>query len=89
MAAGSPSPIVFADADTSLQVFHQAFHVNSTILKVHSEFFRKFLDSPDKKSSESASTARTFKYEWVTEVDDDGKGWTLTAKEKSSVSFQI
>lgn len=31
-------------------LFHQPLHVKSTALKMHSAFFRKFLDSPDKSS---------------------------------------
>lgn len=84
MASSNPKPIVFPVADMSIQVFSQAFHVNSDILKVHSEFFRKFLDSPDKGKSPT-SKAGNFKYEWVTQVDADRIGWNLTSKDKASV----
>jgi hypothetical protein len=46
------SPIVFQSPgirpDVSLKVFDVEFHVHSILLKLHSAFFRKFLDSPDK-----------------------------------------
>lgn len=45
-------PIVFhcpgQRPDVRLTVFNQVFHVHSTLLKLNSGFFRKFLDSPDK-----------------------------------------
>jgi hypothetical protein len=88
MATTNPAPIIFNAPDMSIQVFHQTFHVNSTILKIHSDFFRTFLDSPDKTAA-STSAAPKFKYEWVTEVDKDGTGWVLTAKEKSLVSLHL
>lgn len=52
--AGEPpkSVIVFRspgeEIDTLLSVLEQDFHVHSVILKCHSNYFRKFLDSPDK-----------------------------------------
>src|SRR6187402_2341564 len=46
------SPIVFhtpgLKPDVRLMVFDEEFHVHSVLLKLHSAFFRKFLDSPDK-----------------------------------------
>ncbi|KAH9215140.1 hypothetical protein DL95DRAFT_461401 [Leptodontidium sp. 2 PMI_412] len=48
----SMPPIVFSTPglkpDTRLTVFEQEFQVHSLVLKLHSAFFRKFLDSPDK-----------------------------------------
>lgn len=45
-------PIVFStpgyQPDVRLVVFDQEFHVHSILLKLHSAYFRKFLDSPDK-----------------------------------------
>ncbi|KAK2625513.1 hypothetical protein QTJ16_004825 [Diplocarpon rosae] len=53
------SPIIFSTPglkpDTLLVVLGQEFHVHSLLLKLHSAFFRKFLDSPDKTIC-SAST---------------------------------
>jgi hypothetical protein len=49
------SPIIFQfpglKLDVSLKVFEVEFHVHSMLLKLHSAFFRKFLDSPDKFAS--------------------------------------
>src|SRR5690349_18589164 len=48
-------PIMFSipsepKPDTMLQVFEQPFHFSSTALKMHSAFFRKFLDSQTRLS---------------------------------------
>jgi hypothetical protein len=48
--------------DVRLKVFDIDFHVLSVILKLYSGFFRKFLDSPEKKIPASAE----FAYEYVT-----------------------
>jgi hypothetical protein len=46
------APIIFKASDLKhdmqLKVFDQEFHVHSTMLKLHSAYFRKFLDSPEK-----------------------------------------
>lgn len=78
-------PIVFRwpglNSDTRLTVFSQEFHVHSVLLKLHSAFFRKFLDSPDKVpglSGDAASTTGTdatqsltaFHYDWTTMYED-------------------
>ena len=64
-------PVVFKwpglSPDICLKVFYQEYHVRSVLLKLHSAFFRAFLDSPDKQSSEKA-LAHGFQYEGVTEV---------------------
>ena len=49
--------------DVRLSVFRQEFEIPSTILKLYSAYFRKFLDSPDKQSDVPASTS--FRYEYV------------------------
>jgi len=67
--------------DSCLVVFDQGFHVHSTVLKLHSAFFRKFLDSPDKVN---ATTTKNFKYYWVTKVDEDGD-WQLITLRASEV----
>jgi hypothetical protein len=75
---GNMAPIVLAPhvpADTLLRVFTQEFHVHSTILKIHSDFFATFMDARDKAAG--TSTNLRFKYEWVSEVDLDGKDWSL------------
>jgi hypothetical protein len=63
-------------ADVRLKVFNVDFHVHSVLLKLHSSFFRKFLDSPDKEGTIPGSAE--FKYEWVTKIDDDGS-WHLVS----------
>ncbi len=88
------SPIIFAarglQVDTRLHVFDTAFHVHSTILRLGSAFFYKFLESPDKAKVQDDETAPgKFSYEWVTEVDEDGTGWSLVAAKGSKVSGLI
>jgi len=55
----SKSPIIFQSPgfkpDVSMKVFDVEFHVHSTLLKLHSAFFRKFLDSADKVTSASTN----------------------------------
>ncbi|KAL5314642.1 hypothetical protein ACEPPN_017285 [Leptodophora sp. 'Broadleaf-Isolate-01'] len=46
----SPSLI----ADVCLKIFDTGYHVKSILLKIHSAFFRKFLDSRDKMDSSRA-----------------------------------
>jgi hypothetical protein len=66
-------PIVFQSPglkpDVRLTICGQEFHVHSVILKLHSNFFRKFLDSPDK---EAAPASSPFKYDHVSVIDADG-----------------
>ncbi|TVY26787.1 hypothetical protein LHYA1_G004388 [Lachnellula hyalina] len=59
--------------DTRLRVFGRDFHVHSSFLKLHSAFFRTFLESPEKGLP---VTSCGFRYEWVTEVDKDDT-WSL------------
>jgi hypothetical protein len=66
-------PIVFQSPglkpDVRLTVCGQEFHVHSVILKPHSNFFRKFLDSPEK---EAAPPSSPFKYDYASVTDADG-----------------
>jgi hypothetical protein len=66
-------PIVFQSPglkpDVRLTVCGQEFHVHSVILKLHSNFFRKFLDSPEK---EAAPASSPFKYDYASVIDADG-----------------
>lgn len=63
--------------DVRLHVLDRAvLHVHSVVLKLQSNFFLKFLDSPDKTTA--VSVPGGLKYEWVTKVDDDGT-WSLVA----------
>ncbi|CAG8955888.1 hypothetical protein HYFRA_00008738 [Hymenoscyphus fraxineus] len=81
-----PAPIVFRKpgeaVDTLLSALGQDYHVHSSILKLHSNYFRKFLDSPD-KSGKPASPQ--FRYHYVTVIDrDDAKAWFLESSEKGT-----
>jgi len=100
-------PIVFTapglGPDVSLKVFDNwEFHVHSVLLKLHSAFFRKFLDSADKNTAGSTTDAvpasgllttegagivngAAIRYEWVTQIDEDGDGWHLVEKSKALV----
>jgi hypothetical protein len=78
--------IVFASPglkpDVRLKIFVEAeIHYYSLILKLHSNFFRKFLDSPDKSP---APASASFKYEYATVVDEDGT-WALEPAAKASI----
>jgi len=57
------SPIVFHTPgfkpDVRLMVFDREFQVHSVLLKLHSAFFRKFLDSPDKISINDVASKST------------------------------
>jgi len=71
------SPVVFKSPnlqpDVRIKVFDAEFHVHSTILKLHSNFFRKFLDGPDKLFPPASST---FPYDYISYIEDDGD-WGL------------
>lgn len=62
-------PIVFTlsnvEPDVFLNVFGQEIQVHSMCLSVASPYFRKFLGD------------RLGRYEWVTKVEEGGKGWVL------------
>jgi hypothetical protein len=68
-------PIVFKrpgmKVDISLEDFRQEYHAHSILLKLHSTFFRSFLDSPDKTNAKK-KPAFGFRHEWITRVDADG-----------------
>ena len=88
-----PGPIIFKvrdlNADVRLRAFDTEFHVHSVILKIHSAFFFKFLNSADKTAVLANSTpVGGFKYEWVTKIDEGGS-WSLVAKgNQDEVSYQ-
>lgn len=73
------TPILFKiegmEPDTQLQVFHQTFLVHSSALKLHSTYFRKFLDSPDKPTTFTGK----YWYSWVTKLDGNGPEWSLVS----------
>lgn len=70
--------------DVRLRVFDTEFHVHSVILKLHSNFFYKFLDSPEKDNNGSVSLG-SFKYEWNTVLCDDDSDWALEAQKLAEV----
>ncbi|TVY52980.1 hypothetical protein LSUE1_G010062 [Lachnellula suecica] len=72
--------------DVRLQVFHQAFHLHSTVLKLKSEFFCKFLDSPDKVARRLEAPPGAFKYDWSTMVDGDGS-WHLVGPDEGEEKY--
>lgn len=85
MATNAPEIIEYSlpgeQPDTRLIIFNLLIlHVHSTVLKAHSVYFRRFLDSPDKIPAKAGSR---WKYEWVTEIES-GRKWVLTAAEKHS-----
>jgi hypothetical protein len=77
-------PIIFTTPDmrpdVGLQVFNQQFHVYSGVLKIHSGFFRKYLEPSS--GLLPTSTSPTLSSEWFTKVDADGKSWSLTSDYK-------
>jgi hypothetical protein len=102
----SPEIVAFSSPgqapDVRLNVLGiKEFHVHCFLLKHHSAFFRKFLDSPGKKGADGtgrnhgeastavekrAGQATSFRYEWVSQFDEDGKGWHLVCGTRAQVS---
>ncbi|KAF7859485.1 uncharacterized protein EAF02_010933 [Botrytis sinoallii] len=73
--------------DTRFRLFEKIeIHAHSPLLKMHSAFFRKFMDSPDKVPSRAGAA---FVYEWVDEVDDDGSGWHVVADSNKKSSNKL
>ncbi|KAF7917926.1 uncharacterized protein EAE98_009954 [Botrytis deweyae] len=73
--------------DTRFRLFGKIeIHAHSILLKMHSAFFRKFMDSPDKVPSKAGAA---FVYEWVDEVDDDGSGWHVVADSNKKSSTKL
>ncbi|KAK2746555.1 hypothetical protein FQN55_005541 [Onygenales sp. PD_40] len=60
--------------DTRILGFTVEFHVHSTVLRLHSEFFRTFLKHYDQQhaTAGSSSAASSFIYEYALVRDDDG-----------------
>ncbi|KAL3419780.1 hypothetical protein PVAG01_08278 [Phlyctema vagabunda] len=68
------SPTIFVaqgiKPDVRIDVFGiEEFHVHSTILKLHSRFFYKFLDSPEKSGK---PVSQLFRYDYMAVEDPDG-----------------
>jgi hypothetical protein len=87
-------PIIFTTSDTQpdarLHVFDQEFLVYSSLLKINSAFFRKFLHPSGGKPSASSEL---YQFEWFTRVDEsDENCWSLTSDTKVmqlSVCFDL
>jgi hypothetical protein len=81
----TPHPIVFASPgtqpDVRFMVLKQEFHLHSVILKLHSNFFRRFLDSADKQGPPEFAS---FRYEYVSVIDEKGEEplWALDVAAK-------
>jgi hypothetical protein len=73
-------PVVFtlggAKPDVRLYAFTKEFHVNSGILKTHSEFFRIFLEPSG--GVQPTSVSPLFHSDWHTQVEKDGT-WVLAS----------
>ena len=83
------NPIVFSSPgltpDVRLTVFGREFHVHSIVLKLHSNFFRKFLDAGNKTATPASSL---FQYDYVSVLDDDGTWGLETSTSKVSRLYQ-
>ncbi|KAA8564724.1 hypothetical protein MFRU_013g02350 [Monilinia fructicola] len=70
-------PIMFKNpghvADVRITVFGQEYHVHSVILRLYSNYFRRFLDAPNRKAP---AIYAPFAYEYAAIMDDDGE-WGL------------
>lgn len=76
-----------AKPDVRIFVFDQEFHVSSGALKLHSAFFRKFLE-PSGGIQPSSSAPSVFKSDWYTQIDTDlPTGWGLCSDAKVSRSL--
>ncbi|CAG8979715.1 hypothetical protein HYALB_00013405 [Hymenoscyphus albidus] len=75
MVLGSASGII-DPPDMKIKVFEAEFHVHSAMIKLYSGYFRKFLD-PSNKPPRPELPQGSFKYEWITVVDEGGAGWCL------------
>lgn len=73
-------PIIFTirklKPDVRFFVFDTEYHVYSGALKLHSEFFERFLEPSG--GIAPSSTSLDFKSDWYTDIDDDGS-WHLTS----------
>jgi hypothetical protein len=74
------------EVDTHLKVFNREFYVHSIILKMHSKFFRTFMDSADKTP---APASARIKYDYDAVVDSDGETWGLEAVAKVSSGCEL
>ena len=80
------SPIIFQSPglkpDFSLKVFDVSFYVHSVVLKLHSAFFRKFLDATNKAASPSPNGALKL------EASDSGSDGTTPPEASATRVFE-
>ncbi|KAF7903039.1 hypothetical protein EAF00_002941 [Botryotinia globosa] len=86
----SPQVVTFSlpgqQPDTRITIFQlKELRVHSSILKLYSPYFRKFMDSPDK---ESASPSAMWKYEWTAKVEEDGSWYVVDRRGQESKEEQ-
>ncbi|KAE8448673.1 hypothetical protein EG329_009099 [Mollisiaceae sp. DMI_Dod_QoI] len=80
----APSPVIFLSPglknDVRFKVYGKfEYHLHSVVLKLHSAFFRRFLDSPEKSDDPASSE---FQYEYVS-VEDE-QGWLVEPRREPS-----
>ncbi|KAF7919804.1 hypothetical protein BELL_0052g00040 [Botrytis elliptica] len=78
----SPQVVTFSlpgqKPDTRITIFQlKELRVHSSILKLYSAYFRKFMDSPDK---EPAPSSAAWKYDWTAKVEEDGSWYVVESK---------
>ncbi|CAG8959313.1 hypothetical protein HYFRA_00013083 [Hymenoscyphus fraxineus] len=65
--------------DMRIELLGTEFHVYSPVLKLYSAFFAKFLEPGNKPPKPDVPFgSKQLKYDWVTQVDDDGQSYCLT-----------
>lgn len=71
--SSGPAPIIDASPglkpDVRIRVLDKSYHVHFIILKLHSNYFRRFLDSPERQGTRASAD---FQYEYVAVFDGDG-----------------
>ncbi|TGO24740.1 hypothetical protein BPAE_0096g00460 [Botrytis paeoniae] len=86
----SPQVVTFSlpgqKPDTRITIFQlKELRVHSSILKLYSAYFRKFMDSPDK---EWAPPSAMWKYDWAEKVDEDGSWYVVNKRGQESKEQQ-
>ncbi|TEY34313.1 hypothetical protein BOTCAL_0638g00040 [Botryotinia calthae] len=74
------------EPDTRITLFQlRVLHVHSSILKLYSAYFRRFMDSPDKVPAPSGAK---WKYDWIGEAEEDGSWYVVDKRgQESKVSL--
>ncbi|KAJ8065889.1 hypothetical protein OCU04_004990 [Sclerotinia nivalis] len=79
-----PMPALNSEPDTRITIFnHIEFHLHSSLLKLHSAYFRKFIDSLDNALEPSGAQ---WKYDWIAKVEGDGNWYVVKKAQESQVS---